>query len=136
MIGTASEHNHDYLRSLGATPVAYGDGLVERVKALAPDGVDVALDAAGGEALEASLQLVKDRKRIGTTVAFDRVEELGINDLRNKRSAEQLATLVDLWAQDKLNIHVSELLPLRRAADAHRISEARHLTGKIVLAVS
>jgi NADPH:quinone reductase-like Zn-dependent oxidoreductase len=136
VIGTASSSNHDYLKSLGAEPVEYGDGLVERVRELAPEGVDVALDAGGGSGLEASLELVPDRSRIGTTVAFDRIEELGIADLRNKRSAEQLSELVDLWAQDKLSIHVSELIPLRRAAEAHRISEARHLTGKIVLAVS
>src|SRR5215472_13665095 len=47
VIGTASQANHDYLRSLGAEPVAYGEGLVERARALAPDGVDAALDVAG-----------------------------------------------------------------------------------------
>ncbi len=65
VIGTASERNHDYLRSLGAIPVTYGDGLVDRVRALAPDGVDVALDAAGDDALRASLGLVENKERIG-----------------------------------------------------------------------
>ena len=64
MIGTASKTNHDYLRALGATPVTYGDGLVDRVRAIAPAGVDAALDAAGGEALTASLELVSNRARI------------------------------------------------------------------------
>ena len=51
MIGTASPANHEYLRSLGAEPVAYGEGLVERVSALATDGVDAALDVAGSGVL-------------------------------------------------------------------------------------
>jgi NADPH:quinone reductase-like Zn-dependent oxidoreductase len=63
VIGTASAGNHDYLRSLGAIPVTYGDGLVDQVRALAPDGVDAALDAAGADALRASLELVKDKQR-------------------------------------------------------------------------
>ena len=57
VIGTASPNNHDYLRSLGAEPTTYGDGLVERVRAIAPDGVDAALDAAGGGSLPALVEL-------------------------------------------------------------------------------
>ena len=57
VIGTASPANHDYLRSLGAEPVAYGEGLVERVRALAPDGVDVALDVAGSGVLPELIEL-------------------------------------------------------------------------------
>ena len=49
MIGTASERNHDFLRELGAEPVAYGDGVVERVRALAPAGVDAVADFVGGQ---------------------------------------------------------------------------------------
>ena len=47
VIGTASEANHEFLRSLGAEPTTYGDGMVERIRALAPDGVDLAFDTAG-----------------------------------------------------------------------------------------
>ena len=56
VIGTAGEGNHEYVRGLGAEPVAYGDGLVERVRALAPEGVDVVLDYVGGDALALSPQ--------------------------------------------------------------------------------
>src|SRR5262249_32748878 len=66
VIGTASPANHGYLRSLGAIPVAYGDGLVERVRAAVPQGVDAALVAASTmDALRASLELVADKQRIG-----------------------------------------------------------------------
>jgi hypothetical protein len=57
VIGTASPANHEYLRSLGAEPVAYGEGLVERVRALAPQGVDGALDVAGSGVLPQLIEL-------------------------------------------------------------------------------
>lgn len=58
VIGTASERNHDFLRELGAEPVTYGEGLAERVRALAPEGVDAVFDTVGGEALKVSADLL------------------------------------------------------------------------------
>ena len=133
VIGTASTANHAYLRSLGATPVSYGPGLVERVRALAPNGVDAALDGAGGDALEASLALVANRSRILTLVEHDRAEELGIRVVQSQRSAARLAALVDLCVRGKLRISIRRTYPLRLAADAHREMESRHGAGKIVL---
>ncbi|MGI5214762.1 NADP-dependent oxidoreductase [Plantactinospora sp. CA-290183] len=135
VIGTAREENHDYLRSLGAIPVAYGDGLLDRVRALAPDGVDAALDGAGGAALEVSLALVPARDRIVTLVEHARAPELGVRTTRNLRSAARLAELADLYAQGRLRIHVRRTYPLARAADAHREVESRHGRGKVVLLV-
>jgi NADPH:quinone reductase and related Zn-dependent oxidoreductases len=133
VLATARPENHDYLRALGATPVAYGPGLVDRVRRLAPDGVDAALDGAGGEALAASLELVADRKRIVTLVEHDRAEELGIRVTQNLRSAARLAKLAGRYAAGDLKIHIRRALPLARAADAHRELETRHGRGKIVL---
>jgi NADPH:quinone reductase-like Zn-dependent oxidoreductase len=135
VIGTASERNHDYLRSLGAIPVSYGDGLVERVRSLAPNGVDASLDAAGGDALHASVELVENKDRIGTIAAFDIVEKLGVRAIRSKRSATRLAELVDLCAKEKLHIHIRKTFPLVQAADAHREVETGHGRGKVVLIV-
>ncbi|MBF9130952.1 NADP-dependent oxidoreductase [Plantactinospora sp. S1510] len=135
VIGTASVENHDYLRSLGATPVAYGAGLLDRVRALTPDGVDAALDGAGGDALEVSLEVVADRKRILTLVEHARSGELGISVTPNLRSARRLAELVDLYARGRLRIHVRRTLPLHRAADAHRDVETGHGRGKLVLSI-
>ncbi|MDG5808637.1 NADP-dependent oxidoreductase [Streptomyces ossamyceticus] len=78
VIGTASERNHGYLRELDAIPVVYGEGLVDRVRELAPQGVTVTLDAIGGSALDDSVELVKNRNRIATLVDFGRTEELGV----------------------------------------------------------
>ncbi|EME99677.1 NADP-dependent oxidoreductase [Streptomyces mobaraensis NBRC 13819 = DSM 40847] len=133
VIGTASPRNHDYLRSLGALPVAYGDGLVERVRALAPRGITVALDAAGGAALDASVELVADRDRIGTIVGFDRAPALGVRVLRTQRSAARLSALTGLWTEGRLRVEVSRTFPLERAADAHRAIETGHGRGKIAL---
>ncbi|WP_107727617.1 NADP-dependent oxidoreductase [Desmospora activa] len=135
VIGTASAGNHEYLRSLGAIPVSYGDDLVERVRVLAPDGVDAALDAAGKDALYASVALVNDKDRIGTLVAFELAEQLGVRLIRSQRSAARLTELVDLYTQGKLHIHIRKTFPLQQTADAHREVETGHGRGKVVLMV-
>ena len=136
VIGTAAPANHDYLRSLGATPVAYGDGLLDRVRALAPGGVDAALDGAGGDALTVSLAVVKDRDRILTLVEHAKAGELGIRVTPNARSAARLAELAGLHADGRLRMHVRATYPLERAADAHRDVESRHGRGKVVLTLT
>ena len=134
VIGTAREYNHDYLRSLGAIPVTYGEGLVERVRAIAPNGVDAAFDAAGGaEAVLASVELVRDRGRICTFVAPELIAEFGLANVRTERTAARLAELAELHAQGKLRMLIRQTFPLERADEAHRLIETRHGRGKIVL---
>ncbi|MFC6020175.1 NADP-dependent oxidoreductase [Plantactinospora solaniradicis] len=134
VIGTASERNHGYLRTLGAIPVAYGDGLVDRVRAAAPDGVDVALDASGTvEALRASLDLVGSPERVGTVAFQPAAAELGIRRLSTERSAEQLRELTGLYAAGALRVTIDRAYPLAEAASAHRAIETGHARGKIVL---
>ncbi|MEU4411142.1 NADP-dependent oxidoreductase [Streptosporangium sp. NPDC023963] len=132
VIGTAREENHDYLRELGATPVTYGEGLLERVRALAPGGVDMVLDGAGGEALEVSLQLVK-AERIVTLVEHGRAAELGVQRTQGVRLASRLAELAALYAEGRLVFPVRRTYPLERAADAHREVATGHGRGKVVL---
>ncbi|MFF9037887.1 NADP-dependent oxidoreductase [Streptomyces sp. NPDC014892] len=133
VIGTASEANHDYLRSIGAVPVTYGEGLVERVRALAPDGVDAAMDNAGPEALRASVELVKDKNRIRTMISDEAAEELGVPALGPGRSVERLLELIEIYEQGKIRLHIRNAYPLDRAADAHRDLESGHGHGKLVL---
>ncbi|HEX5515195.1 MAG TPA: NADP-dependent oxidoreductase [Gammaproteobacteria bacterium] len=135
VIATASERNHDYLRSLGAIPVAYGPGLAQRVRAVAPQGVTAALDAAGSNALDTSVELVKDRRRIATLVDLDRAAALGVLAVRSQRSIERLNELVALHASGRLQVLISQAFPLERAADAHRLVETRKVRGKVVLTV-
>lgn len=135
VIGTGSEPSHDHLRSLGAVPVTYGDGLAGRVRALAPQGVDAALDAAGGDALSVSVELVDDRGRIGTLVDFEAAARFGVRALRSRRSAARLAELVQLHSEGVLRVPIWRTFPLADAAAAHREVETRHTRGKVVLLV-
>ncbi|TYK52852.1 NADP-dependent oxidoreductase [Actinomadura decatromicini] len=135
VVGTASEGNHDYLRSIGAIPVAYGDGLEERVRAAAPGGVDAALDGAGGHALDVSLNLVKDRDRIITLVDHARAASLGVRTTPDRRAASRVAEAGRFYAEGRLRVHVRGVFPLDRAADAHREVATGHGRGKVVLTV-
>ena len=93
VIATAGERNHDLLRELGAEPVAYGDGLLERVRALAPEGVDVALDLVGSdEAMDVSLALVADRDRIASIANFARGAPRGHQAARRRSRRGRRAT--------------------------------------------
>ncbi|MFF5436368.1 NADP-dependent oxidoreductase [Streptomyces achromogenes] len=133
VIATGREENHAYLRELGAVPVAYGAGLIDRVRAAAPEGVDAALDTASVEGLRVAAELVKDKDRVGTVFAHEAYEELGVRWIRSQRSARRLAELAALVADGELTVHIRKALPLARAAEAHRELETGHGRGKIVL---
>ncbi|WP_127941331.1 NADP-dependent oxidoreductase [Nonomuraea polychroma] len=135
VIGTAREVNHDYLRELGAVPVVYGDGLADRVRALAPGGIDAALDGAGGHALDVSLELVPDRGRIVTLVEHGKAAELGVKLVQGERTAERLGRYAALYAEGRFSFPVRRAYRLEEAADAHREIETGHGQGKIVLTI-
>ncbi|GAA4608419.1 enoyl reductase [Actinoplanes octamycinicus] len=135
VIGTASERNHDYLRSLGATPVSYGPGLADRVRAAAPQGITCALDAIGGEALDVSLELLGVPDRIVTIADWARSAKLGIRRISSERTVAKLDDLTRLWSEGRLRIEVADSIPLSRAADAHRLVESGHVRGKVALVV-
>ncbi|OOC55788.1 MULTISPECIES: NADP-dependent oxidoreductase [Nocardiopsis] len=134
VIGTASERNHDFLRSLGAEPVVYGDGLNDRVRALAPDGVDAVLDFVGGGVAGESLPLVGDAGRV-VSVADPEIQEQGGHWLWVRPDSADLAELARLADGGRLTVHVDREFPLSEAADAWRLSQAGRTRGKIVLTV-
>lgn len=134
VIGTASERNHDFLRSLGAEPVVYGDGLVDRVRALAPNGVDAVLDFVGGGVAEEPVQLTGGPTRI-VSIADPNVQELGGHWLWVRPDSADLAELARLADDGKLTVHVDREFPLAEAAEAWRLSQAGRTRGKIVLTV-
>jgi len=133
VVGTASPRNHDYLRSLGAIPVTYGDGLADRVWALAPQGIDAVFDAAGQSALDVSIELRGGTERI-VTIADVRAFELGIVfSGSNRRFGAQLADYAQLVADNALGVRVAESFALADSGRAHELSETGHAGGKVVL---
>ncbi len=133
VIGTASEANHDYVRSLGAVPVTYGAGLVDRIRAVAPQGVDAALDASSTvDAMRASIE-VAPLQRVGVLGYRPEAADLGVRRLASRRSTEQLAGLADLYVKGALRIHVAQTFPLEQAPQAHRIIDSGHGRGKIAM---
>lgn len=136
VIGTAGATNQDYVTSLGATATLYGEGLVERVRSLAPDGVDAVLDVAGKGALEDSVSLRGGTERIVTLADF-RAHQLGVAfaDGPQERSAERLAALAEAAATGKLVTTVAAVHPLARAGAAQEVSDGGHVRGKLALTV-
>lgn len=135
VIGTAREENHAYLRDLGAIPVAYGEGLASRVRALAPGGVDMALDGAGGAALDVSLELVPDPGRVLTLVEHGKAAGLGVMTTQGVRTAERLGRYAALHAKGELKFLIRRTYRLEEAADAHREIETGHGRGKLALLI-
>ena len=133
VIGTASEATHDYVRELGAEPVTYGDGLDERVRALAPDGVTAVLDLVGGDTLEASPSLLAPGGRLASVRDPEKVKELGGRYVFVRPHSGQLTELSRLVDAGQLRIHLHETFPMEQAADAHRLVEGGHVHGKVAL---
>lgn len=145
VIATASPARHDQLRVLGAIPVAYGDGLEQRIRELAPEGVTVALDCAGtDEAIQASLVLVADRDRIATIVRGPDAAGFGIQAYSGGSptplSEEQLAwraeavpLTINLIEAGDFQVELGPELPLAEAARAHELVEQHATRGKIIL---
>ncbi|MFJ5861819.1 NADP-dependent oxidoreductase [Pseudarthrobacter sp. NPDC092439] len=133
VIATASDKNHEFLRSLGAEPVAYGDGLADRVRALRPGGVDVVADFVGGN-LGATLAVLAEGGR-HASIADSEVEEHGGTWMWVSPVAADLQALADLVDSRKIQVEVAEVFPLEKAADAFRSNMKGHTRGKIVVSV-
>ncbi|MGC9537913.1 NADP-dependent oxidoreductase [Streptomyces sp. UG1] len=134
VIGTASEHNHDFVRDLGGEPVEYGDGLTERVRGLVPEGVDAAFDTVGGEALKVSANLLAPEGRL-VSIADPDVFDYGGRYYFVRPDPEDLLRLSELAEQGVVTVHVCETFPLDRTADAHRLNQEGRTRGKIVVTV-
>jgi NADPH:quinone reductase-like Zn-dependent oxidoreductase len=135
VIGTASEANQDYVRSLGAIPVVHGEGLVDRVRSLSRQ-VDAVLDVAGQGSIPDSITLRGGTERIVTLADAAAAADLGVTmtgGTRKDRATSDLAALVELAARGEIVTTVAATYPLGRAADAQRISQAGHVRGKLVL---
>ncbi|WP_304438163.1 NADP-dependent oxidoreductase, partial [Frankia sp. CpI1-P] len=134
VIGTASRDNQEYLRSLGAAATDYGPGLVDRVRSLAPDGVDAALAVSGAGALPDLITLTGSPDRV-VSIGDVTAAEHGVRFTTGAegRAFYSLREAATLAAAGRLTMPVARALPLAELGEAHRISEAGHVRGKLVV---
>lgn len=135
VLGTSSAQNHDYLRSLGAEPFTYGEGLVDRVRAFLPEGVDAVLDLHGGD-LDASPDLLSDTSfgRIASVID-PRVKDIGGHYVYCTPDVADLDALAELADDGRLSVEIAATYALADAADAWKASHSGHTRGKIVITV-
>jgi NADPH:quinone reductase-like Zn-dependent oxidoreductase len=136
VVGTASEANHEFLRTLGAEPTTYGEGLPDRVRELAPDGVDRALDTAGHGALPDLIAITGSPDDVVTIADFSAPQHgVRVTTGRDERAWQALGQAAELHEAGRFSIPVEQTFPLEQAPEAHRRSEAGHVRGKLVLVV-
>jgi NADPH:quinone reductase-like Zn-dependent oxidoreductase len=138
VIGTAGESNHELLRGYGAIPVTYGPGLADRVRAIAPEGVDAAIDTVGtDEAVDTSLELVADHRRIVSIAAFGRADSgivlISGDDPETNVRANAWRRLLPAAADGSLEIVIARTYSLAEAAGALQFVRDGHAGGKVVL---
>jgi len=138
VVATASKENHAFLESLGAYPVEYGKGLVDRIRKLVPDGVDAFIDAHGDGNVETAIALGVDRDRINTIADFAARKKYGVkgDGMVTVAVREALIELARLLANGELVLPVAESYPMERVRAAYERLAKRHGLGKIVLEVS
>lgn len=134
VLGTASPANHDRLTAIGVTPVAYGEGLRERLTQVAPDGVDAVADLVGG-VLDVSLDVLREGGRLAS-VADPTVEEHGGRWVWVRPDGERLAQLLQEVAAGRLAVEIDRSFALEQVADAFALSRSGSANGKIVIAVT
>jgi NADPH:quinone reductase-like Zn-dependent oxidoreductase len=134
VVATASPANHEFLAELGATPVAYGEGVVQRVRAVAPDGVDVVADFVGG-VREVTMAVLAGHGR-HASIADGSVLETGGSWFWVRPSADGLVELGRLADAGDLHVPIADVLPLEQLPAAFTRSRQGHVRGKLVIAIS
>jgi NADPH:quinone reductase-like Zn-dependent oxidoreductase len=135
VIGLAGESKHGWLRSHDVVPVLYGDGVEDRIRAAAPDGVDAFLDLVGGGYVELALALGVAPDRIDTIADFEAVSKHGVKGEGSAAGtgASTLAELAADVANGSLEVPIAATYPLDQVRDAYAELEQGHTLGKIVL---
>jgi len=133
VIGTAGEANQEFLRSLGAEPTVYGPGLADRVRALAPDGVDGGIDTAGRGSVHDLIALTGDPAKVVTIADFS-AKELGVQVTSGGGGqGPRLEQVAELLAGGRIELPIAGRYPLERTGEAYEESRAGHVRGKLIL---
>lgn len=134
VIGTASPDNHDFLVSLGVEPVEYGDGLVDAVRAIAPDGITAALDNHGRPSVDAALALGASASRINSIADYTASADYGTQAVGGSAAtSEDLEEVAERVASGELQLPIDSTFPLEQVREAYERLLGRHVRGKIVL---
>ena len=137
VIGTASAAKHHYLAELGATPTSYEPGLTDRVKALAPQGIDAALDLAGAGIIPELIEITGDASRVISIVDFTAPEQgAQFSPTPQKHPERALAEAARLYSEGTLKLRIEKTFPMAQIAEAQALSAEGHVTGKLVITVS
>lgn len=134
VIGTASEKSFETLRKLGAEPITYGEGLIDRVRAIAPKGITAAADLFGTETILTALELGVSPDRISSVASHDpqfasKVKATG-GSLAEKGTLERIANLVN---EGKFVVPIAATFPIEKIRDAVELQATRHVIGKVVV---
>ena len=135
VIGTASERNHDYLQKLGAVPTTYGPGLLERVRALAPDGVDAALDIAGSGVIPELIELTGEPAKVLSIADFNAPEYGAQVSDTFSNAAAAFREAARLFSEGAFQLPVEKTFLLEQAGEAQAENAAGHTVGKLVVTV-
>ena len=135
VLGIASAGNAEWLRAHGVVPVEYGDGLAQRLRDAAPDGIDAFIDLFGPDYVQLAVDLGVQPQRVDTIISFQKAAEVGA---KTEGSAEAstpavLSEIANLIVSGAIDFDVAATYPLDRVADAYEELEQRHTHGKIVL---
>jgi NADPH:quinone reductase-like Zn-dependent oxidoreductase len=135
VVGLSSEKHHDWLTRHGATPLAYGEGVGDRIRATSRGRVDAFIDAFGGGYVKLALDLGVQPDRIDTIIDFEAAKRYGVKSDGNAQAASSrvVAELAELVAQGRLDVPIAKVYPLSDVRAAYRDLEERHTLGKIVL---
>jgi len=135
ILGIASERNHAWLTAHGITPIAYGNGLADRLLAAAPNGIDAFIDLYGPEYVQLAVDLGVAPDRIETVISRQKAQQLGtrLEGSVDASTTEVLSEMAELVASRQIDIPIAATYPLERVRDAYAELEERHTHGKIVL---
>jgi NADPH:quinone reductase-like Zn-dependent oxidoreductase len=136
VIGLASEHNHEWLRSHGVIPVAYGDGVGERIREAADGTVEAFIDTFGGGYVQLGVEeLGVAPERIDTIIDWSAAQRYGVKTegTATAATADVLAELARMIERGELEVPIARTYPLEQVREAYRELERRHTRGKIVL---
>jgi NADPH:quinone reductase-like Zn-dependent oxidoreductase len=137
VVGIASDESAEFLRSVGVEPLAYGDGLAQRLRTLAPKGIGAFIDLFGGGYVELAVTLGVARERINTIIDFAGAQKYGVKADGSSAAAsrETLASVANLVAWGDIVMPLTAIYPFASLRAAYTELARRRARGKIVLAL-